>query len=230
MGVPSASRAMRPSSGSAVPFQMPARASASVLTQASWPSRFWSRTGRSGTIRSRSSRRGVPPGKSERVQPPPRIQGLAAANAVELAADPRQAGHRRVDVRVLEPRRDGPPAQLDVAGSGTDATAHVPVAAHGDDPAVAHGQRLGPGPRGIGGEDATPGQDEIGVLLVRHGAESATGRWPVHLSSRSSGVAPASPAGIDLRSWWQGPCAVDINTTCDGPQRARIGRIHARRA
>ena len=56
--------------------------SAALLTHASWPSRLGRNTGRSGTTRSRSSRRGGPPGKSASDQPPPRIHsrsGWAAA-------------------------------------------------------------------------------------------------------------------------------------------------------
>jgi hypothetical protein len=113
--------------------------------------------------------------------------GVPAARVVELAAEAREAAVRRVDVRVLEPRRRGSAAELDVACAGADEAPHIAVAAHGDDPAVLHGQRLRPRLRGIGGEDATPGQDEIGVLGVRHGAESGTARGPQGGVSRGSG-------------------------------------------
>ncbi len=75
--MPSGSRSIRPSSGSAVAAVIPAIASAREFAHAPWPSRFWRKTGRSGTIRSRSSRRGVPPGKSAMYQPLPRIHGTS---------------------------------------------------------------------------------------------------------------------------------------------------------
>ena len=103
--------------------------------------------------------------------------GVPAAGVVELAADAREPAVGRVDVRVLEAGRDGAAAQLDVARAGADEAPHIAVAADGDDPAAADGERLRPGPGGVGGEDAAPGQDEIGVLGVGHGAEHAIDRF-----------------------------------------------------
>ncbi len=90
---------------------------------------------------------------------------------MELAADPGEAGHRRVHVAVPEPRRDRPTAQLDDTGGAAYQRTDVAVPAHGDDAAAADGEGLSPGLRGVGGEDPSPGQDEVGGVVVRHGAE-----------------------------------------------------------
>ena len=62
--------------------------SASVLTQAPWPSRLGRRTGRSGTTASSSSHVGVPPGKASIDQPPPVIH---SAVGVRRRRRPRSA-------------------------------------------------------------------------------------------------------------------------------------------
>ena len=53
---------------------IPASSRAFEFTHAPCPSRFVRNAGRSGTTRSRSSRRGVPPSNAAMYQPPPRIQ------------------------------------------------------------------------------------------------------------------------------------------------------------
>ena len=80
LGVPSGSRSIRPSDGSGVDAVTPASSSALVFTQALWPSRLVRKAGRSGTIRSRSSRRGVPPSNAAMYQPPPRIHASSGCD------------------------------------------------------------------------------------------------------------------------------------------------------
>ena len=119
--------------GRPCPSLIPARSSAALLTHASWPSRLGRNTGRSGTIRSRSSRRGTPPGKSASDQPPPSIHSqvrmrggvggdhlevrVEAARLVEVALESLEPGGRRVHVRVAE-AGDGPAPELDDARRG----------------------------------------------------------------------------------------------------------------
>ena len=69
------SRSIRPSQGSGVSRVMCATSSAFEFTHAPWTSRFRRKTGRSGTMSSRSSLVGVPPGKWAISQPPPKIHG-----------------------------------------------------------------------------------------------------------------------------------------------------------
>ncbi len=76
-----------------------------------------------------------------------------------------------MDVGVAKPGRDGPTAELDQTGARPHDGPDVPVAAHGHDAAAAHGEGLGPRPRGIGGEDPSPGQHEVGVDIIRHDPE-----------------------------------------------------------
>ena len=58
----------------------PASSSALVFTQALWPSRLVRKAGRSGRIRSSSSRRGVPPSNAAMYQPPPRIHASSGCD------------------------------------------------------------------------------------------------------------------------------------------------------
>ena len=80
-GSPSAVRSIRPSPGSGVSRVMPASSSARELTQAPCPSRLVKNAGRSGTIASRTSFVGVPPGNTSMYQPPPRIHGASGSAA-----------------------------------------------------------------------------------------------------------------------------------------------------
>ena len=108
---------------------MPASSSARVLTQAPWWSRLGRKTGRSGTTASRSAAVGVPPGKADIAQPPPRIHGrsgCASAYALmmrevvvagvalgQVAAGALEAALHRVHVRVDEAGREQPAAEVD---------------------------------------------------------------------------------------------------------------------
>ena len=168
----------------------PAISSARLLTHASWPSLLGRKTGRSGTTRSRSSRLARPPGKWARYQPLPRIHGssgFAAAYAAirsryasmparpdEVAVESVDARADRVDVAVAEPGRHRPTAEVDDPRPGAGVPHDRRVAAHGRDPAVLHRERLRPRAGRVGGEDASPGQDEVGDV-IRHGTEDARG-------------------------------------------------------
>ncbi len=69
-----ASRSMRPSHGSGVSLVIPATSSARLFTHAPCTSLFIRNTGRSATMRSRSSLCGAPPGNRYIAHPPPVIR------------------------------------------------------------------------------------------------------------------------------------------------------------
>ena len=108
----------------------PASSSARLLTHAPWPSRLVRKTGRSGTMRSRSSRSGRAarerrPCTSRRRGSRPRPgceRGVCGDHRrararlrvlVQVAAEHGQAAVDRMDVGILEAGRHGPAAQLD---------------------------------------------------------------------------------------------------------------------
>ena len=109
-----------------------------------------------------------------------------AARVHEVAVQLVDARRDRVDMRIAEPGGDGPPAEVDDARARPDQGRHVAVAADGDEPAVAHGDGLGPGDRGVGGEHLAAGEDEVGVARS-HADEDARGATtPVPASRRAA--------------------------------------------
>ncbi len=88
--------------------------------------------------------------------------GLAAGDAVELAAQLGQTAMDRVYMRILETRRDGPTGERDDAGPRPDVRGDRPVRADRHDPPVANGDGRRPTPGGIHRRHATTGQGEIG--------------------------------------------------------------------
>ena len=99
---------------------------------------------------------------------------------IEIAAQPVEAGGDRVDVRVSEPRRHGPPTQLDDASARPDPGPRDVVRTDRDDPAVADGERAGQGSRAVHRGDAAPDEHEIGG----------------HPRARPGRVTPALPGSI----------------------------------
>ena len=81
---------------------------------------------------------------------------------MELAAQPGQTAMDRVDVRILETRRDGPTGELDDTGPRPDVRSDRPVRADRDDPPVPNGDGRGPAPGRIHRRHAATGQGEIG--------------------------------------------------------------------
>ena len=179
-GVPSASRAIRPSCGSACPLVIPARSSAAAVHPRVVAVAVGQedRAIRDDPVEVLAARRRRPESPASD-QPPPSIHsasgmgrgvrgdhlevGVEAARLVEVALQPLEPRGRRMDVAVAEARRHGPAPELDHARRGTDQGMDVAVAADGDDPAVPDGEGLGPGLGGIGREDAAAGEDEIGM-------------------------------------------------------------------
>ncbi|MDT7679215.1 MAG: hypothetical protein QOD82_7117 [Pseudonocardiales bacterium] len=89
LGTPSASRSIRPSTGSALRRSIPASSSALLFTQAPWWSRLTRYTGRSGTTASSSSRVGMPPANAASAQPPPETHGSSGRAAAWSATSRR---------------------------------------------------------------------------------------------------------------------------------------------
>ena len=137
-----------------------------MLTQALWPSRLSRKTGRSGTIRSSSSRRGVPPSKAAMYQPPPRIHGSSGWSRGVGGDDLEVVGRDQRDVQVAAQQlhaadRPGGRARPGSPGvtvrprssmtrvRGPIERTHAGVRPDRDDPAVADGERGRParGPR-----------------------------------------------------------------------------------
>ena len=178
-----------------------------MLTHVEWPSRFGRNAGRSGTIASRSSRRGVPSRKSAMYQPLPTIHGVVrvgrdvgpdrrehavpAARVADVALEPVDAAGDRVDVGVLEARQEQPAGEVDdprVAARRAAATSAAD--ADGDDPLAADGDGLGARPGRVDGVDVAAGQDEVGGAVgMRHrprmtARPAATGDGPDRGTSR----------------------------------------------
>nr|BFE72948.1 hypothetical protein GCM10020092_062490 [Actinoplanes digitatis] len=145
-------------------------------------------TGRSATIRSSRARDGVPPGKLSIDQPLPEIQGASGFAVAYAAIRSRYSctpvvpvrshwpssmplGHR-VAVRVLEAGQQQPPAQVDDLGTGPGELGQL-VAADGQDPALAHGERGG-APGGLAGQHGAAGEQQVSDG-VRHGRQRSPG-------------------------------------------------------
>ena len=163
--------------GSGVSRSIPASSRARVLTHDEWPSRFGRNAGRSGTIASRSSRRGTPRSKSAMDQPLPMIQGVGVGagvrpDRVEDASRPRASrtshwirstpGADRVDVGVLEPGTSSRPrrSMTRVRGPISAPTSAADPTATIRSPRIATASARGR--RGVDGVDVAAGQDEVG--------------------------------------------------------------------
>ena len=109
----------------------------------------------------------------------PRDVVEVAAAARRRPTRPGGRGRRRSPGVTVRPR------EVDDPRPGPDQGRDVAVAADGDDPAVAHGDGLGPGLGGVGGEDAAAGEDEVGGLSW-HADEDRTA------TARRGTVSPAS--------------------------------------
>ena len=70
---------------------------------------------------------------------------------------------QHVDVSVDEPGQHGVAREVQHLHVGADERLHVPVAAHANDAAIAHGHGLGPGTAGVHGNDVGVPDDRIGL-------------------------------------------------------------------
>ncbi len=103
-----------------MPASIPTISSARVLTHAPWWSRLGRKTGRSATTVSRSAAVGVPPGKADIAQPPPRIHGRSGWVRGVVGDDPEVVlaglALRQVTAEPLEPALDGVHVGVDEPG------------------------------------------------------------------------------------------------------------------
>ncbi len=74
--------------------------------------------------------------------------------------------HQRMAVCLNESRHDTAGTDVDGSGVGADKSGHVRPVAHGDDPAVGDGERLGCGPRVVDGQYGS-GDDEVCISHVQ---------------------------------------------------------------
>ena len=88
--------------------------------------------------------------------------------------DRRQRQARQADAQVgmgvVESRHHHPSAEVDRARARSRQSPHRPVVAHGDDPRAADGDRLRPGPAGVGREDLAVVEDDVGRWTGECGA------------------------------------------------------------
>jgi hypothetical protein len=123
------------------------------------------------------------PGRAlRRVRADPFQCGIQGGRSDQVAPDHGHARERGMDVRVLEPRQQGPAAQVHDLGARADQVGDARLArlAHGHDPLAAHGHGAGPrpalarpalarhdasrhetAPRGVHGVDRSAGEDHI---------------------------------------------------------------------
>src|SRR5688572_20206366 len=82
-----------------------------------------------------------------------------------------------MDVGVLEPGQEQPPAEVDDAGRRADRRCDVVRAPDGRDPVPVDRDRIGPGSPGVDGMDVAPGEDDVGGSFW-HDGHDGTRRSP----------------------------------------------------
>ena len=96
--------------------------------------------------------------------PDPLEVRVAVDEVVEVHVQEVAGAERRVDVRVLEPREDHAPGEVEVLAAGPDRLADVGLGADRHDAVAADRHGLDPPPGGVNREDVGAGDDEVGWL------------------------------------------------------------------
>ena len=87
-----------------------------------------------------------------------------------------QAGQKPVGVAVDEPRDDRAPTHVHHPGFRPDPAQHLPVASHGHDEPVPHGEGLGDAGAGVQGDHLAVEQHQVGRVVGRRGGRRRQGR------------------------------------------------------